>query len=145
VSQAQESEAAARREHAAETVGGGFEPGQRRAAVGDGKKQVELAELKATVGQVREKCAFSQRRACQVVRMAVSTYRYRSQRTDEPLTLSGLVPTQRQHAVVTEVQMQRESIQDQLAYHLVGSLLACGQGVRLEDDQADTSQVGMVQ
>jgi len=46
---------------------------------------VELAELKATVEQVREKYAFSQRRACRVMRMAVATYRYRSQRTDEPL------------------------------------------------------------
>jgi putative transposase len=46
---------------------------------------VELAELKATVGQMREKYAFSERRACRVMRMAVTTYRYRTQRTDEPL------------------------------------------------------------
>jgi putative transposase len=44
---------------------------------------VELAVLKATVEQVREKYAFSERRACSV--MAVSSYRYRSRRTDEPL------------------------------------------------------------
>jgi putative transposase len=46
---------------------------------------VELAVLKATVEQVREKYAFSERRACRVMRMAVTTYRYRSQRSDEPL------------------------------------------------------------
>ena len=46
---------------------------------------MELAVLKATVEQVREKYAFSERRACGVVRMAVATYRYRSLRTDEPL------------------------------------------------------------
>jgi putative transposase len=46
---------------------------------------VELAVLKATVEQVREKYAFSERRACCLVRLAVTTYRYRSQRSDEPL------------------------------------------------------------
>lgn len=46
---------------------------------------MELAELKATVEQVQEKYAFSERRACRLVTLAVTTYRYRSQRTDEPL------------------------------------------------------------
>jgi putative transposase len=46
---------------------------------------VELAELKATVEQVCEKYAFSERRACRVMRIAVTTYRYRSQGSDEPL------------------------------------------------------------
>jgi len=46
---------------------------------------VELAVLKATVEQVREKYAFSERRACRLMMLAVTTYRYRSQRTDEPL------------------------------------------------------------
>jgi len=46
---------------------------------------VELAVLKATVGQMREKYAFSERRACRVMGMAATTYRYRSQRRDEPL------------------------------------------------------------
>jgi putative transposase len=46
---------------------------------------VELAVLKATVEQVREKYAFSERRACGVMTMAVSSYRYRSRSTDEPL------------------------------------------------------------
>jgi putative transposase len=46
---------------------------------------VALAVLKATVEQVREKYAFSERRACRVMTMAVTSYRYRSQRTDEPL------------------------------------------------------------
>jgi putative transposase len=46
---------------------------------------VELAVLKATVGRVREKYAFSERRACGLVMMAVSTYRYETSRSDEPL------------------------------------------------------------
>ena len=46
---------------------------------------MELAELRATVEQVREKYAFSERRACRVMRMAVSSYRYQTTRTDEPL------------------------------------------------------------
>lgn len=46
---------------------------------------MELAVLKATVEQVREKYAFSERRACRVMKLAVTTYRYRSQRNDEPL------------------------------------------------------------
>jgi len=41
--------------------------------------------LKATVGPMREKYAFSERRACGLMMLAVTTYRYRSQRTDEPL------------------------------------------------------------
>jgi putative transposase len=46
---------------------------------------VELAELKATVEQVLEKYAFSERRACRLMTLAVTTYRYRSSRSDEPL------------------------------------------------------------
>jgi len=41
--------------------------------------------LKATVGPMREKYAFSERRACGLMLLAVATYRYRSQRSDEPL------------------------------------------------------------
>ena len=41
--------------------------------------------MKAAVGQVREEYAFSQRRACGLVTLAVSSYRYQSQRSDEPL------------------------------------------------------------
>src|SRR5438067_7219776 len=46
---------------------------------------MELAVLKAAVEQVREKYAFSQRRACRLMPMAVSSYRYQSRRSDEPL------------------------------------------------------------
>ena len=34
---------------------------------------------------MREEYAFSQRRACGVMTVAVSSYRYQSQRSDEPL------------------------------------------------------------
>jgi len=46
---------------------------------------VELAVLKATVEQMREKYAFSQRHACGLVTMAVSSYRYQRRCSDEPL------------------------------------------------------------
>jgi putative transposase len=41
--------------------------------------------MKAAIGQMCEQYAFSQRRACGLMLVAVSTYRYRSRRCDEPL------------------------------------------------------------
>lgn len=41
--------------------------------------------MKATVGRMREKYAFSERRACRLMRLSVTSYRYESQRRDEPL------------------------------------------------------------
>ncbi len=41
--------------------------------------------MKAAVEQVRQEDAFSQRRACSLMLLAVSSYRYRSRRSDEPL------------------------------------------------------------
>ncbi|MGA9786782.1 MAG: IS3 family transposase [Candidatus Sulfotelmatobacter sp.] len=49
------------------------------------KKRLELVALKAAVEQVRGEYAFSQRRACGLVTVAVSSYRYQSRRSDEPL------------------------------------------------------------
>lgn len=46
---------------------------------------MELVALKAAIGQMREDYAFSERRACRVMMLAVTTYRYRSRRCDEPL------------------------------------------------------------
>ena len=46
---------------------------------------MELVALKAAVEQVRGEYAFSQRRACGLMTMAVSSYRYQSRRSDEPL------------------------------------------------------------
>src|SRR5271165_2411788 len=46
---------------------------------------MELAVLKAAVGQVREEYAFSQRRTCRLLTLAVSSYRYESTRSDEGL------------------------------------------------------------
>ena len=43
--------------------------------------------MKAAVGQVREEYAFSQRRACGLLTVAVSSYRYQSKRSDEGLRL----------------------------------------------------------
>ena len=46
---------------------------------------MELVARKAAVEQVREEYAFSQRRACEVMAVAVSSYRYQTRRSDEPL------------------------------------------------------------
>ena len=46
---------------------------------------MELVALKAAIGQMKQEYAFSERRACGLVMMAVSTYRYESSRSDEPL------------------------------------------------------------
>src|SRR5213593_1008094 len=72
------SEAVARREHAAAEVSGGSESGQRSLAVGDPKKRLELVARKAAVEQVQEEYAFSERRACGLMAMAVSSYRYQT-------------------------------------------------------------------
>src|SRR5438477_2317710 len=85
VSQAQEAKQLREENTRLAEAGGGSEPGQGSAAVGDSKKRVELVALKAAVGQVQEEYAFSQRRACGVMTMAVSSYRYQTRRWDEPL------------------------------------------------------------
>jgi putative transposase len=41
--------------------------------------------MKAAIGQMQDEYAFSERRACRLMMLAVATYRYRSQRSDEPL------------------------------------------------------------
>jgi len=41
--------------------------------------------MKGAVGQVRQEYAFSERRACGLMEMAVSSYRYRTRRSDEGL------------------------------------------------------------
>src|ERR1700677_696957 len=46
---------------------------------------MELTVMKAAVEQVRQEYAFSQRRACGLLTMAVSSYRYQGRRSDEGL------------------------------------------------------------
>ena len=41
--------------------------------------------MKAAIGQMRGEYAFTERRACALMLVAVGTYRYRSRRSDEPL------------------------------------------------------------
>jgi putative transposase len=41
--------------------------------------------MKAAIGHMREEYAFTERRACALMLVAVGTYRYRSRRSDEPL------------------------------------------------------------
>jgi len=44
-----------------------------------------LVARKAAIGQMQQDYAFSQRRACALMMLAMSSYRYASKRTDEPL------------------------------------------------------------
>jgi putative transposase len=46
---------------------------------------VELVALKAAIEQMKQEYAFSERRACGLVMVAVSTYRYEARRCAEPL------------------------------------------------------------
>lgn len=46
---------------------------------------MELVALKAAIEQMKKEYAFSERRACRLVMVAVSTYRYETRRSDEPL------------------------------------------------------------
>jgi putative transposase len=46
---------------------------------------VELVALKAAIEQMKKEYAFSERRACGLVMVAVSTYRYEARRSDEAL------------------------------------------------------------
>ncbi len=46
---------------------------------------MELVALKAAIEQMQKEYAFSERRACRLVMVAVSTYRYETRRSDEPL------------------------------------------------------------
>ena len=41
--------------------------------------------MKAAIGKIREEYAFSERRACRLLLLAVGSYRYVSRRNDEPL------------------------------------------------------------
>src|SRR5579875_3981008 len=77
--------AVARGECAPEETRRGSEPRQRCAAVGNSKKRMELTAMKAAVEHLKQNFAFSERRACQVLRFPVSTFRYRSVRRDDEL------------------------------------------------------------
>ena len=46
---------------------------------------MEFVALKAAIGQIGQDYAFSERRACGLLTMAVSSYRYETKRSDEPL------------------------------------------------------------
>ena len=46
---------------------------------------MELVALKAAIAQVREEYAFGQQRACGLMTVAVSSYRYQNRPSDEPL------------------------------------------------------------
>src|SRR5262249_9245913 len=71
--------------HEAEEAGGGSEPGQRDAEGGDCKKRVELVDQRADVIWLRGQYAASERRVCGLMGIAMSSHRYRTKRSDEPL------------------------------------------------------------
>jgi hypothetical protein len=47
--------------------------------------RMELTGMKATVEQLRREYAFSKLRACRLIGLAVSTYRYQQRRNDTQL------------------------------------------------------------
>jgi hypothetical protein len=58
------------------------------------KQRMELVEMKASVERPRSEYAFSERRACRLLEIAVATFRYRPVRKDSELRLprsGGLV------------------------------------------------------
>ena len=61
------------------------EPGQRDAEGGDRKKRMELVDQRADANWLRVEYAVSERRVCGLMTMAMSSYRYRTKRSDEPL------------------------------------------------------------
>src|SRR4051794_4513133 len=69
----------------AEEGGRGPQPGQRCTAVADRKKRLGLAEVKASVEHLRKQYAFTERRACRLMKIAVSSFRYRSGCSDDGL------------------------------------------------------------
>jgi hypothetical protein len=86
------SAATGRREPAIEEAGGGSEPGQRHAADGDPKKRLELTGIRAEVGYLRSTLGPSERRVYELREIAVSSYRYPSQRQDDGELREKLVP-----------------------------------------------------
>jgi putative transposase len=72
VSQAQEAKQRRDENTKLRKLVGGSESGQGSFAVGKSKKRVELVALKGAIEQVREEYAFSQRRACGLLAVAVA-------------------------------------------------------------------------
>jgi hypothetical protein len=69
-----------RREPTAEEAGGGSEPGQGHVAGGDPKERLELVGIRSEVGYLRSTFGPSERRACVLLVIAVSSYGSRSER-----------------------------------------------------------------
>ena len=62
---------------------GGSEPGSGDAQDGDCKKRPELVDRRADASWLQKRYGASERRVCGLVSMAVSSFRYRSRRSDE--------------------------------------------------------------
>src|SRR6185437_6908168 len=77
--------ATGRREPAAEEAGRRPQPGQGHAESGDRKKRVELVDRREEARWLWGKFLVSQRRVCGLMWLVESSYRYVSQRNDEPL------------------------------------------------------------
>lgn len=63
--------------------------------MGDPKKRLGLVARKAAIRQMRGEYAFSERRACGLMSVPVSSYRYQPRCLDEPLR-TGLVELERE-------------------------------------------------
>jgi putative transposase len=77
-------QAAAGRERTAEAAGGGTDPGQDHAAGCAGKKTSTPSRRRPVVSYLHDTYRVSERRACRVARIPVSTFRYASRQ--EPRT-----------------------------------------------------------
>jgi hypothetical protein len=65
--------------------GGGPQPGQGDAEGGDRKKRPQLVDRRTDTNWLRSQYAASEHRVCGLMSIAVSSYRYRSRRSDESL------------------------------------------------------------
>jgi len=74
-----------RRELASEASGCGLESGPGDAERGHRKKRPELVDRRTDACWLRSQCGASERRVCGLMSIAVSSYRYRSRRSDESL------------------------------------------------------------
>jgi len=98
-------EAIARRERPAEEIGGGFEPPQGHAAVGDSKKLTERVERRTEVRRRREELSISERRICELMEIPRMSYGYRSRRDDSGLRERLMKAKRRSRVISASVTM----------------------------------------
>ena len=84
------------RESATEATGGGPEPGPGSAESGDPKKRLELVGRREDVALAMGECGVSERRACKLLEMDRSSYRYEPQPDRNAVLRQKLIELARQ-------------------------------------------------